>query len=74
MTVSFNEWVHTFISVKVEQRWCDTDAVHIKPAVIRQISVKVAHNSVQTAMVSGAAGELAARANFPCDLGLYLEV
>lgn len=49
----------------MEQRWRDTNAVHIKPAIVCQICVEVAHDSVQTTMVTGIAGELATRVTSP---------
>lgn len=49
----------TFISVEVEQRWCDTDAVHIEPAIVGQISVEITDDSIQTAVVTAASTESA---------------
>lgn len=49
----------TFISVEVEQRWCDTDAVHIEPAIVGQISVEITDDSIQTAVVPTASIDLA---------------
>lgn len=62
--VSSSHCVHTFIPVKMKQWWCNTDAVHIEPAIIGQISVKVAHNSVQAAVVSEVSGWSAVRIHF----------
>lgn len=48
----------------MEQRWCDANAVHVEPAIVGEISVEVAHNSVQTAVIASAGSESAPRAIF----------
>lgn len=41
-----------FVSVEMEKWWRDTNTIHVKPAIICQIGIEVAHNSVKTRMIA----------------------